>query len=453
MQPDDSTDSTIERTLRAHLQVFGCQMNKLDAELIRSVLAERGYSFSASPDDAGLILFITCSVRDHAENRVHSRLGVLKALKRRHPELVIGIMGCMAQEHGKALLRQHPHLDLVCGTRDFHGIADLVDRVRDGQRGLTAITSLEPPDVARDESQRPFPFKAFLGVMRGCNQFCSYCIVPYVRGREESRPAAEIEAEARALIADGVKEITLLGQAVNRYDDGQGHRLPELLLRLDRLPGLRRLHFVTSYPSHVDQALIDAIAACSTATRFLHVPAQSGSDAVLRRMNRRYTTFEYLEMVERLRRAVPDMELGSDFIVGFPGESEQDFSATLALVEEVGFQQSFVFKYSPRPGTSAARQYTAQVPDEIKRDRNQRLLRAQEKISLAKNARHVGRDVEVLVEGRSQRDHSRYTGRTVYNNIVAFPGSKEMVGAFVRVRIASSTALTLIGDRVLEVVP
>jgi len=442
-------DESLEKT--ALVQVFGCQMNKLDAELVRSVLADRGYAFADDAGRAGLILFMTCSVRQHAEDRVHSRLGALKALKKRNPGLVIGIMGCMAQEHADDLFGMHSHLDIVCGTRDFHSIADLVERVRSGERRVTAVETVERPRVHRDERLRPVRFKAFLAIMRGCENYCSYCIVPSVRGREESRPADEIVAEAQVLVGDGVKEITLLGQAVNRYDDGSGTRLPELLRLLDGLPGLRRLHFVTSYPSHVDGALIDAIAGCKTVTRFLHVPAQSGSNRILKSMKRHYTAESYARMAARLREAVPDMELGSDFIVGFPGESEADFEATLDLMQRVRFQQSFIFKYSPRPGTAAARSLDDDVPDEVKRERNALLLAAQEAISREKNARRVGTEVEVLVEGPSRRDASRYTGRTVQNNIVAFPGNDDMVGRFARVRVESCTALTLIGGRVLEV--
>lgn len=437
---------------KANLQVFGCQMNKLDAELVRTALAERGYRFIDRADEADLVLFITCSVREHAEERVHSRLGALKRLKRRHPALLIGLMGCMAQEHKEALFRKHPHLDIVCGTRDFPEIADLVERARAGETEVTAVATETAPAVSRNEKLRPSSFRAFLSIMRGCDRYCAYCIVPYVRGREESRPSAEIIEEAHRLIDDGVREITLLGQSVNHYDDGAGCRLPELLRRLDGIAGLRRLHFVTSYPSSVDGGLIAAIADCRTVTRFLHVPPQSGSDAILKRMKRRYSAADYMEMVRRLREAVPDMEFGGDFIVGFPGETESDFQATLDLLEEVRFQQAFVFKYSPREGTFAARAYDDDVAQEVKKERNAKLLAAQENISLEKNRALVGKEVEVLVEGVSRRDSTRITGRTAQNNIVAFPGDAEWTGRFVRVRVDHCTALTLIGSSGAEVV-
>lgn len=442
--------SAKEKTASIH--VFGCQMNKLDGELIQTVLADRGYTFTTDDGEAGVILFVTCSVREHAENRVHSRLGALKRLKKQNPDLVIGLLGCMAQEHAEKLFDKHRHLDVVCGTRDFQHVADLLERVRSGETHVAAVESTARPEVIRDKSQRPARFSAFLAIMRGCDQFCSYCIVPFVRGREESRPAGEIIDEANRLIDDGVKEITLLGQAVNRYDDGKGTRLADLLVRLDSLEGLRRLHFVTSFPSHVDATLAAVIRDCASVTRFLHVPAQSGSNALLERMNRRYTLDDYVGMVDALRAEVPDMEFGSDFIVGFPGESDDDFAATEALLERVRFQQSFIFKYSPRPGTLAAKKYADDVPDEVKRERNARLLAVQERISIEKNAALVGREMEVLVTGPSRRDPSRFTGRTVYNHIAAFRGDEAMTGRFARVRVAKTTALTLLCDKVLEVV-
>lgn len=263
----------------------------------------------------------------------------------------------------------------------------------------------------------------------------------------------EIVGEARRLIDDGVREITLLGQTVNRYTDGCGHGLPELLRRLNALPGLDRLGFITSYPAYMDQDLVDAMAEGPLMLRCLHLPAQSGSDRILKRMNRRYTASEYRDVIARLRRAMPDMEFASDFIVGFPGESEEDYLATEKLMEDVRFQQSFIFKYSPRPGTLAAKKYIDDVPRMVKEERNARLLALQERVSLEKNLQWVGRWVEVLVEGRSKRDPNRCTGRTVHNQIAAFPASKDMVGRLVRVRITSATALTLLGERVEEVTP
>ncbi len=436
----------------ANLQVFGCQMNKLDAELVRSVLADRGYSFSDDPHDAGLVLFMTCSVREHAENRVHSRLGALKPLRRRNPDLVIGILGCMAQEHVSALFQKHPHLDIVCGTRDFPAIADLVERVRAGEERLVAVDGNERPQVDRRLDQRPAPHRAFLSVMRGCSRYCSYCIVPYVRGEEVSRPAGEIVEEAGRLIRDGVSEITLLGQAVNRYDDGGGTRFSGLLKKVGALPGLKRLHFVTSYPSLVSDDFIEAVRDCRRATRFLHIPAQSGSNRILKRMNRSYSAEEYVDMISRIKGEIPDMEFGSDFIVGFPGESPDDFEATLGLVGRVRFRQSFFFKYSPRPGTIAAKKYRDDVPEETKKKRLSELLALQEKIGLEKNREVIGREVEVLVEGVSKRDKSRYTGRTVSNSIVVFPGCEEMVGRIVRVRVENVTPLTLMSGANPEVV-
>ncbi|MFH2001475.1 MAG: tRNA (N6-isopentenyl adenosine(37)-C2)-methylthiotransferase MiaB [Planctomycetota bacterium] len=434
------------------LQVFGCQMNKLDSELIRSLLAEEGYHFTENPDEAGTILFVTCSVREHAEDRVHSRIGMLKPWKKKNPHAVLAVLGCMAQEHGEKLIARHPHLDLVVGTRDFPNLPELLRQARDGHRGMAITSCQEAPEVLRDTAQRPFRQRAFLAVMRGCQMYCAYCVVPYVRGPEVSRDANRIVEEAQALVSDGVVEITLLGQSVNRYDDGSGCRLPGLIRRLDLLPGLQRLNFVTSYPAFVDDELILAMAECRSVTRYLHLPVQSGSDLILEKMKRRYTAGEYLDTVKKLREAMPDLELGSDFIVGFPGETDDDFRCTKSVMEQVRFQQAFIFKYSPRPGTLAARNYTDTVPEEVKKERNARLLALQEKISREKNAATEGHIVEVLVEGQSPRDPARYIGRTIYNQIVAFPASDNHVGKRVRVRVETSTPLTLLGSDDIEVV-
>jgi len=433
------------------LVVFGCQMNKLDAELIRSLLEEEGFVLTKGKEEAGVILFLTCSVREHAEARVHSRVGSLKALKKKSPDVIIGILGCMAQKDGEKLIERHPHVDVVVGTRDFPRIAEILKNAGAGERGIVARACKERPRVRRKETRRPFGFKAFLSIMRGCNSYCSYCVVPFVRGREESRPLDKIVEEAGRLVDDGVKEITLLGQTVNGYKDGAGNRLPELLYRLDALPGLARLSFVTSYPGLVEKNLAEAMSSCSTVSRFIHLPAQSGSDRVLEMMKCRYTSAFYLETAAMLKESMPDIELASDFIVGFPGETRSDFEATMELMREVRFQQCFVFKYSPRPGTLAAQRYGDDVPQAVKEERNAELLTLQKSISREKNNLWEGRFAEVLVEGVSPRNPDRYTGRTVYNQIVAFPASDELVGRIVKVKVERTTPLTLIGGEVVEV--
>jgi tRNA-2-methylthio-N6-dimethylallyladenosine synthase len=433
------------------LLIFGCQMNKLDGELIKAILFEGGYHFTDGSDEARIVLFVTCSVRAHAEDRVHSRIGQLKTWKKKDPGRIIGVLGCMAQKDGKELIRRHPDVDLVVGTRDFPRLVEYLEDVRAGKGPVVALDREERPQVRRNEALRPHPYKAFLSAMRGCRMYCAYCVVPFVRGREESRPMDEILEEAGRLLSDGVIELTLLGQTVNRYDDGKGNRLPELLRAMNGLDGLKRLNFVTSHPAFMDDGLIEAMADCERVCRYLHLPAQSGSDVMLEKMNRRYRAADYLGIVAGLRGAMPDMELGSDFIVGFPGEEEADFRATARLMEQVRFQQSFIFKYSTRPGTTAARDFTDDVPDEVKKARNAELLALQETISRNKNAALEGREVEVLVEGISHRDASRYTGRTVHNQIVVFPGSADWVGHIVRVRVERSTPLTLIGAAGAEV--
>lgn len=433
------------------LHVFGCQMNKLDAELVEGVLRESGYEAAEDPEAAGIRLFVTCSVRDHAEARVHSRLGALCAWKRRCPEGIIGVLGCMAQKEGRALLDRHPHVDLVIGTRDFHRLDALLRRVSDGERGIVAVGGEEPPRVRRRVAVRPRPFQAYVAIMRGCDSFCSYCVVPYVRGREVSRPLEAVVEEASRLVEDGVKEITLLGQTVNRYRDPGGRSLPDLLYRLQAMDGLERIGIVTSYCAYVDPPLIEAMAACTKVARYLHLPAQSGSDRILARMGRRYTADRYREVAAELRAAMPDLEIGSDFIVGFPGEREEDFRATERLMEEVRFQQSFVFKYSPRPGTRAAERFPDDVSAPVKEARNARLLEVQHRIAAEKNARLEGETVEVLVEGPSRRNPERYTGRTAYNQIAVFPPCPGLEGSRMKVRVARSTALTLLCEEIVEV--
>jgi len=434
------------------IYVFGCQMNKLDSELIKSRLLEAGYSFTEDENEAGIILFITCSVRDHAENRVHSRIGALKAWKKKNKGSILGLMGCMAQKDGEKLIKRHPHLDLVVGTRDFPQIDKLLDSV--GNEGVQGafIDGSEEPSVYRNEKLRPRRFQAFLSIMRGCDAYCSYCIVPFVRGHERSKGLDKIVEESQRLVDDGVLEITLLGQTVNHYNDGKGNRLPQIIRELSLIDGLKRLSFVTSYPSYLDTELIEAMADCKKVSRSLHLPAQSGSDRILKMMKRKYTSGEYRKAVEELKNAAPDMEVASDFIVGFPGETDEDFKETEALMKDIRFHQSFVFKYSPRPGTFAVKKYNDDVPTEVKAERNSRLLSIQKEISLEKNAAWVGRTIEVLVEGESRRDRNRYTGRTIYNQIAVFPADPELVGHIIKVRVESVTSLTLLCDKVVGVV-
>ncbi|HRU06045.1 MAG TPA: tRNA (N6-isopentenyl adenosine(37)-C2)-methylthiotransferase MiaB [Candidatus Brocadiia bacterium] len=431
------------------IHAYGCQMNKLDAELVLSSLAAAGYEQTADILAADVILYCTCSVRGHAEERVYSNLGALRRHKARRPGVVIGVLGCMAQKDGVHVLQRAPHVDLVCGTRAFPRIAEFVEAVRRGEGPLIATdeTQIEAPE--RNVALRPHPCLGYVTVMRGCDNYCAYCIVPYVRGRETSRPIEEILDEARRLVDDGVREITLLGQNVNSYGmrPALGPRLPDLLERLNGVPGLLRVRFVTSHPRDMSLEIFQAMRDLATVCESVHMPAQSGSDRVLAAMRRGYTAARYRELLAMARETVPGITIASDFIVGFPGETEADFEETAALVREARFQNCFIFKYSPRPGTRAA-EMEDDVPEEEKKRRNNALLGIQETISLAAHKALVGSTGEVLVEGASKKDPGMLMGRLRTNEIVHFAGSATLRGRLVRVRVRGATPLTLQGEMV-----
>ncbi len=433
---------------KIYIQTFGCQMNKLDSELILGQLTSLGYEQAQSPDQADVLLFNTCSVREHAEQRVYSRVGSLKARKNTNPRLLIGIIGCMAQKDARHVLNRLPHVDLVCGTRMLHRLPQLIEEAR-RRPPVVAVETPENFTLKRPGSFRLNPFRAFVAVMRGCDNFCSYCVVPYVRGREISRPPHQIEDEAKRLVDDGCVEITLLGQNVDSYGKRLSPKkdLADLLQLLDHIPGLRRLRFVTSHPRDLSPRIIAAISDLPSVCENVHLPAQSGSDRILRLMNRGYTSAYYAELASKLRQDVPGVTLASDFIVGFPSETEQDFSQTCSLLQDVAFQNSFIFKYSPRPGTKAA-EFHDDVPYEEKRRRNNLLLDLQKEISLRQKSALIGTTQEVLVEGVSKRDPAKLTGRTRTNHIVAFEGAPNLAGQFVHARITSCTPLTLFGNLV-----
>jgi tRNA-2-methylthio-N6-dimethylallyladenosine synthase len=432
-----------DRPTSVCIVTFGCQMNKLDSDLLRGALVREGFGLTDRPDEADVVLYNTCSVRDHAENRVLSHLGAWRRRARRDERFVLGVIGCMAQRLGAELARQFDHVDLVCGTRALLRVPGHLKRVLAGEGPVVDVDGDAFAASERLPRMRESAVQAYVSIMRGCDNFCSYCIVPYVRGREVSRPAEQVLAEVRALAQDGVREVTLLGQNVNSYRS-EGRTLADLLAMLNDVEGLCRIRFVTSHPKDMSDGILDAVAALDKVCEHLHVPPQSGSDGVLRRMNRRYTAADYRDMVARARASVPGVALAGDFIVGFPGETDAEFEESLALLREVRFQQAYLFKYSPRPGTRAAG-LPDDVPDEVKRERHRRLLAAQEEVDTARRAAMVGEEVEVLVEGVSKADSSHYTGRTRGNDIVVFPGGDAAVGALRLLRVVDSTPLTLFG--------
>jgi len=427
-------------------ETFGCQMNKLDAELSLGLLQEEGYKIVDKVDDADVILFNTCSVRQHAEDKVYSHLGALKTLKKRHPEVIVGVLGCMAQKDGEAIFKRMPHVDLVCGTRMFSRLPEMLLKIRNHGSHVLAIDEDQIVNVKRAVTYRPNFYQAFVTVMRGCDNYCSYCIVPYVRGREISRTIADIKEEVQSLVLNGCKEVTLLGQNINSYGKGLDGNvtLGDMLSELNELDGLDRIRFVTSHPADMSRDLIRTMSRLEKVCEYLHMPVQSGSDEVLKRMRRGYTAGYYREFVRYARELIPHLTVASDFIVGFPGETEEDFQETVRLMEDIRFQNCFIFKYSPRTGTKAA-ELKDDVPDETKRARNMKLLELQKKISLEENTKMIGKKVEVLVEGASKSDPNRLSGRTRQNHIVVFNGSQDLVGKLVGVVIHEVTDLTLFG--------
>ena len=434
-------------TRRFFIRTYGCQMNDLDSELIAGGLVEHGLEPAASLDEADVVVINTCTVRDSAERKALGLLGLLARRKReRQPDLVLAMCGCVAQAQGDALLRKVPELDVVCGTHTIQHLPGLLQQAIEGRgRIVNTADSAGSVDDAmaglRGEAAR---IKAFVSVMRGCDNHCSYCVVPHVRGREVSRSPDSIVAEVRHLVERGVREVTLLGQNVNSYGRGLDEAIDfaQLLERLSAVDGLRRLRFVTSHPKDISDRLIEAMAALPPVCEYLHFPAQAGSDAVLARMNRGYTRSHYLGLVEKLRAHVPGIALSTDLIVGFPGETDAEFEATVSLVETVRYDGAFMFKYSPRPGTAAAA-LDDDVPLDVKKARLAKILTLQDEISLEKNRALVGRRMEVLVEGPSRKNPDRFTGRTRCNRIAVFEPCPQLVGELVTVEILDATPHTL----------
>lgn len=429
-----------------YIETFGCQMNLADTETVLARLAEHDYRACASADAADLILYNTCSVRDNAEAKVRGRLDHFKRIKLSRPNLRIGVMGCMAQRLKEELLTRYPQVDLVVGTDQFVHIPALLDQIEAGQR--LAATDFGDFEDRNWHAQRSAGINAWVPVMRGCNYNCTYCIVPTTRGREKSRRPELIEEEVREVVDQGFCQVTLLGQTIDAYGKtlGDGSTLAGLLRRLHRIDGLQRLRFVTSHPKDITDDLLDTIGDLPKVAKHLHVPAQCGSDRILRLMGRRYTRAEYLRFVERARTRIPGVELLSDFIVGFPRETDEDFQATVDLMEEVRFDGAYVFMYSPRPDTGANR-LTDDVAQEAKKARCNSLLALQLAQQEARHQQLIGSELEILVEGPSRTNEQRLMGRSLGNRMVIIPrpGNDHLIGNLVRVRINEATNLSLFG--------
>jgi len=431
------------------VETWGCQMNVLDGERMAGQLLRRGFRRAAEGDCADVVILNTCSVREKAEAKVYSALGVLSRRKQEFPELVIGVTGCVAQVEGDEILERAPFVDFVLGTGNVEKVGETVEQIRTERRRVLALElPVESPVYQFREISRGSPFQAYVTVIEGCSQFCTFCIVPFTRGRERSRSSKEVLEEVASLVEAGYTEVTLLGQTVNAYrDPEEGFGFGELLRRGSSVPGLKRLRFLTSHPRFLDDSMIQAIAQGGNVAPYLHLPAQSGSDRVLYRMKRRYTTSEYLEKAARVRAALPEVALSSDFIVGFPGETEEDFEATLALVARVRFASLFAFRYSARPGTAAARWGSdTTVPEEVAAERLQRLLALQAQIQAEINRALVGRELEVLIEGKDRSGRSR--GRTPCNRIAHVEGNGRRLspGDYVLARITRGLPNSLLAQ-------
>ena len=426
---------------------YGCQQNEADGERIAGMAREMGYTITYSPEEADLIIVNTCAVRDHAEKKALSVTGGYKHLKVKNPELKIGVCGCMVSQEkmSEKLKKSYPYVDFVFGTESIWRFPEILCRnTFTSKRGFYENTGDE---VISEEIpvERKSDFSAWVSVMYGCNNFCTYCIVPYVRGRERSRRPEDIIDEIKGLVADGYKEITLLGQNVNSYGKEYGVDFADLLSEICKIEGDYVIRFMTSHPKDVSDKLIDVIAANPKIERHFHLPVQSGSDRILKAMNRHYDAEKYLAAVDKIKEKIPDVSLSTDIIVGFPGETEEDFEATLEILRKVKYDMIFSFIYSKRDGTPAARS-EEQIPDEIKTARFLRMLKVQEPIADERAARYKGREVRVLCEGRSKNNEAMFTGRDSGMKIVLFEGDESMTGKFVNVKITEARAFGMSGD-------
>lgn len=432
---------------RVYIRTFGCQMNVYDTEKLYAFLADT-YLPASGPEDADLILLNTCSIRGKAEQKVYSLLGRLRPLKEARPGLLIGVGGCVAQQEGQRILKKAPMVDIVFGTHNISEVPEIIEqRLRTGRSVCRIVEeSGSVPTAKAPKSMLSSGPTALLTIMKGCDNFCAYCVVPLVRGREISRPSSEILHEALLLLEGGVREITLLGQNVNSYrDPDNGLSFVDLLEKMDSLAGLERIRFVTSHPKDLSRRLARALGDLPSLCEHIHLPFQAGSDRVLRAMNRGYTKSQYLEKVDLLRREVPQLELTTDIIVGFPGEERSDFEETLSLIETVRFQNAFSFRFSPRPGTAAHLLPDTLTPED-RRPWLPELQALQNSITAEKHRSMIGKSVQVLAEGRGRGNNGLLEARTRNNYIVHFPGRDDMIGKTFSVRITGSRTIHLEGE-------
>ena len=434
--------------LKYIIETWGCQMNEEDSEKISGMLKSLGYKPTDQREEADIIIFNTCCVRENAEQKVYGNLGMLKKLKEKNPNLIISICGCMMQQEGMAeeIIKRFPHVDIIFGTHNAHMFPEYLNRARQEGKSIIEVKQKEEGIIEGIPIDRKSDVKAFVTIMYGCNNFCTYCIVPYVRGRERSRKPEDIINEIKCLVKEGYKEVTLLGQNVNSYGKGleEDINFAKLLRLVNEIEGLERVRFMTSHPKDLTSDVIDAIAECDKLCEQIHLPVQAGSNSLLKRMNRNYTRERYLELMNEIKTKIPDVSITTDIIIGFPGETEEEFEDTLALVKEVEYDSAFTFLYSIRQGTPAAK-FEDQVDEETKHRRFNILIDEVNKIIAEKNKKYEGRTVEVLVDGLSKNDDTQVSGRTRNGRLVNFEGSADLIGKLVNVEITKAQSFSLVG--------
>ncbi|RMD97155.1 MAG: tRNA (N6-isopentenyl adenosine(37)-C2)-methylthiotransferase MiaB [Calditrichaeota bacterium] len=434
---------------RVYLETFGCQMNAYDSELIKAILEKNDYKFVTDTAGADVVLLNTCAIREHAHQKIYHRLNQLKGQKRRGEIQIVGVLGCMAQNLRKELVERSPQIDIVAGPDSYKRLPALIEMAM--QKGEKAFDfSLSEYETYTDIAPRRLPgVNAWIAISRGCDNFCTFCVVPYTRGRERSRPPESILAEAHQVVAEGFKQITLLGQNVNSYRYEQ-YDFSDLMEMMAGVPGLKRVRFTSPHPKDFPRRLLQVIADSPNLCHHIHLPLQAGSDRVLERMNRTYTQKEFLQLVDDIRRIIPDVSLTTDVICGFCGETEEDFEQTIQVMRQVEFDAAFIFKYSERKNTIAARKFADDVPEEVKTERVMRLNELQRRISKKRNQAEIGKIYEVLIESRSKKRADEWLGRTDQNKGVVFSAPHHQPGDFVKVRITDAGTHTLMGELLPE---
>ena len=430
------------------IETYGCQMNVGDTEIVVSIMQDEGFCYTENIAEADIILINTCSIRDNAEQRIWGRLSEMRRLRRAKPSLLIGVIGCMAERLKEQLTEGELAVDIVAGPDAYRDLPKLVREAESGGKGVNTLLSTEETyaeiaPVRLDKNG----VSAYIAIMRGCDNFCSYCVVPYTRGRERSRDAESIIAEARTLFENGYREVTLLGQNVNSYRTGDVD-FPTLLRLVAEISPLLRVRFATSHPKDMSDKLLEVMASMPNICKAIHLPAQSGSTVMLEKMNRKYTREWYLDRIAAIRRYMPDCAITTDLIAGFTGETEEDHKLTLSLMEEVGYEFAFMFKYSERPGTFAQRHLPDDIPDDVKTARLTEIINLQNRLSEQSNKRDVGKEFEVLVEGLSKRSDEQLFGRTSQNKVVVFDKGSHKVGDYVRVKVTGCSSATLFGEEI-----